>query len=1295
MAEFKLTDAIDASILSNLQKISTELATVTQNADTAAAKYKELAVALGEIAKVKPENIEKLAAKLKESNGIITQMNQVQQQLTQLQTQYTTLVQQSSAVIKENTEAAKQAAQVKREEARAEQEVQKAERERIKTEQQKHSATKASAVSTKEAIELAQREVRSINEANKVNAVLRATVRALTDDEDREGKIRQQLNEAIVRNTKYVRENSDAYVKQKMNIGNYTQSIKEALANIGKGNDVVRNFGIVLKSAGGAMGAEFSAGMNTVASGIQSMIAGFVGAQAVLKLFQEAIESVKYATRTIIDFEAANSKLAAILGSTQKGIRELTDQAEMLGSTTSYTASQVTALQTELAKLGFTKVEINNSTEAVLKFAKATGSDLASAAAVAGAALRMFGADSTEMDRYVSAMAVATTKSALSFADLRTAMSTVGPVANAFGFKIEDVVTLLGKLRDSGFDASSAGTATRNIFLKMADSGGALAKALGRPITNMQELANGLLELRDRNISLAEALELTDKRSVAAFEAFIHTADTLVDLRQKVTDVTGEFDDMAATMADNVQGSIYGLQSAWEGLMLTFYNSKGVMKDVLDFLARGVRNIKYLFSDEEERQTQMNQEYYSTNKALIEGTTGIVETSKDRIRQIYKERVAAGEEAAKAEESIRAEELARLKKQGEAQTKLMEELTAKKNGMQAQLGGMGFFEKVFGNVDNALEDNVKNLQQQIAMLNFEMQKTQKLEDAITSLDLDGSDAVADVTNHPFVSEKQKKEAEKAANERAKIQAALNESIVALMDEGLEKELAAIRAAFEKKMAQYRGNSAEEIQLRLNLSLQMSEEISKKTQEYELKQAIELANIRKQAAKEGSEEAMRAELDILELKYLQEIAAANDNEEIMAALDERYEENRLAILESYASKRIRKIQEHYSMIAAMTANAMNEEIIEVQQMYAKREITESEMNGRVSMIKSKYAIQTARQTIEMLEEQLKAENLSDKERESLAEKLSAAKIKLSQEETNAIIANNKRQEDSHKKTLEGVRQVIEYVGQSLDGVSSFGNRLYQNQLDKLDEMKDALEKAYEEETERIEMLEENGSISAEEAEARKRAAKDKSERQSEKIAKRQEEIEKKQARLAKATAIAQAIMSTALAIMRVYADPGNGTFISRSAMAAIVGALGAIQLATIAATPLSAYAKGTDDAKGGVSLVGDGGKREVIMYAGKAYLTPDTPTLVDLPPHARVIPDVMTFERDFANDPSDLKLLMSHRERNGMPTLMVSNDFSSLERSNREVTDEQTRKLIRQMKINARSNYMNNYIAAKM
>lgn len=286
---------------------------------------------------------------------------------------------------------------------------------------------------------------------------------------------------------------------------------------------------------------------------------------------------------TIQDFERANSKLASVLGTTIDGVSRLTEQAKYLGRTTTATASQVTGLQTELAKLGFSQDVIEKLTPSVLKFAKAVDTDLSSAAAFAGAAMRMFDKDASEAEEVMASFAVATTKSALDFNKLQSSLATVGPVAHNFGISLEDTTALLGKLSDAGFDASSAATATRNILLNLADANGDLAKALGGPVKTLDEMAAGMIKLDEEGIDLQKALELTDKRSVSAFLTILKGADNVMTLRDSITDCTGEFQQMAATMADNAAGSFAGFQSAVEGLVLKFFDFREVLKTLYEW----------------------------------------------------------------------------------------------------------------------------------------------------------------------------------------------------------------------------------------------------------------------------------------------------------------------------------------------------------------------------------------------------------------------------------------------------------------------------------------------------------------------------------------------------------------------------------------------------------------------------------------------------------------------------------------------------------------------------------------
>ena len=338
-----------------------------------------------------------------------------------------------------------------------------------------------------------------------------------------------------------------------------------------------------MMGAGGRMGiaAQFGSGLKAAASmyGPAALAIGGVTAAitGVKKVFGDMVN-------INMEFEQKTANLASVLGLTTDQMEGLTNQAKQLGATTRYTANEITELQTNLARLGFTQQEILNSTTAVQAFATATGADLGEAANLAGAALRGFGLNATEMERVASVMAVSTTKSALSFEKLATAVPIVAPVAKQFGFTIEDTITLLAKLSDAGMDASMAATATRNIFLKMANDSGKLSQALGRPVHSVEEFGEALKEMREKGMSLNDILSMVGVRSTAAFAVFADNADTLKDFKESITDCSDAMHDMESKQLNTLQGSVIILNSAWEGLMLTFSESNGTIRKVVDSL---------------------------------------------------------------------------------------------------------------------------------------------------------------------------------------------------------------------------------------------------------------------------------------------------------------------------------------------------------------------------------------------------------------------------------------------------------------------------------------------------------------------------------------------------------------------------------------------------------------------------------------------------------------------------------------------------------------------------------------
>ena len=304
-----------------------------------------------------------------------------------------------------------------------------------------------------------------------------------------------------------------------------------------------------------------------------------------------AIKVLGDAVKTMATFQRANSTLASVLRTSVAGIKELTQSAKELGRQTEFTASDVTRLQTELARLGFQQKEILDMQKSVLKFAAAVNTDLASAAAFAGGSLRAFGLTTEDTKDLLDIMADSTAKSALSFSKLETSMGIVFPVAKSFGLSVADTVAMLGALSNVMPDVSSAATAMRNILMNLADDNGKLATAIGHSAKTFPEIIQAFEELSAKGVDLNEVLGMSDKRSAAALAAFINNTKALKDLRNAFDESTGAVDEMYDTMTNNLLGSVKQLKSAWEGFVLSLENSTGPLKNVVDWLTKMVNKI--------------------------------------------------------------------------------------------------------------------------------------------------------------------------------------------------------------------------------------------------------------------------------------------------------------------------------------------------------------------------------------------------------------------------------------------------------------------------------------------------------------------------------------------------------------------------------------------------------------------------------------------------------------------------------------------------------------------------------
>ena len=149
-------------------------------------------------------------------------------------------------------------------------------------------------------------------------------------------------------------------------------------------------------------------------------------------------------------------------------------------------------------------------------------------------------------------------------------------------------------------------------------------------------------------------------------------------------------------------------------------------------------------------------------------------------------------------------------------------------------------------------------------------------------------------------------------------------------------------------------------------------------------------------------------------------------------------------------------------------------------------------------------------------------------------------------------------------------------------------------------------------------------------------------------KREHEIAMKEEKANRVKATSNVLIATAQAVtyaaIAAFRDGGIAAAPMFIAYSALLAANAAMQIAAIHAAPYPEYAEGTDFHKGGLAIVGDAGKSELIeTKSGRLYKTPDVPTLMDIERGAKVHPDFSVAMRNL-NDDRQIVVLSENKKQ---------------------------------------------------
>jgi TP901 family phage tail tape measure protein len=286
------------------------------------------------------------------------------------------------------------------------------------------------------------------------------------------------------------------------------------------------------------------------------------------------------------EFQNQMSNVRAFVNGTDAEFQQLSDTAESLGASTSFSAAQAAAAMTEMGKAGLTANQILGASEGVLTLAAAGDIEMAEAATIAAAALNQFGIPAAEMGSVVDRLAKAASSGSISLSGMGTQLSYASASATAFGMDLGETSGIIATLA-TALGEDKAGTGFRAMMSSLqAPTAGAAQQlaALGISLTDsagnfltlpaIVDQFNTALSGMASGEKAAAMSAIFDTRGVGAFSTLMRQgAAGMREMTASVNDSDGFGLSVAEEKLDNVSGAFTKLQSAASGMAIDIFQT--------------------------------------------------------------------------------------------------------------------------------------------------------------------------------------------------------------------------------------------------------------------------------------------------------------------------------------------------------------------------------------------------------------------------------------------------------------------------------------------------------------------------------------------------------------------------------------------------------------------------------------------------------------------------------------------------------------------------------------------------
>ena len=312
------------------------------------------------------------------------------------------------------------------------------------------------------------------------------------------------------------------------------------------------------------------------------------------------------------DFEAAMSQVQAVSGADSDELEQLTKNAEEMGATTKFTATDSAEAFNYMAMAGWKTEDMLDGISGIMQLAAAANEDLGTTSDIVTDALTAFGLKASDAGMFSDVLAAASSNANTNVSMMGETFKFAASMAGSLGYSVQDVALMTGLMANSGIKASMAGTALNSIMTRLSTNthhardtleelGIKFFDAQGnaRPLVDvMEELRDATANMNDeQKTSVANAIAGTNSQK--GLLAILNASETDYNkLANAIDNAAGASERMADTQLDNLSGSITLLQSAVDGVKISFGSRLNhYVRDVADGLTAAMPDVEAALND--------------------------------------------------------------------------------------------------------------------------------------------------------------------------------------------------------------------------------------------------------------------------------------------------------------------------------------------------------------------------------------------------------------------------------------------------------------------------------------------------------------------------------------------------------------------------------------------------------------------------------------------------------------------------------------------------------------------------